>query len=149
MEDQPKLPEPSPKIAPLDVGLLVLRVGVGLSFVIFHGWPKMKEGPVAWEQLGSNMALIGITFLPWVWGFLAAFAEFVGGIMLAVGLFVRPFAFMLAFVMLIAMLRHYNAGQKYTYPLEMGFVFLALLIGGGGKLVLSNVIGPLKGRCWT
>ena len=149
MEDQTKLPPPSRKITPLDVGLLVLRIGIGASFVYFHGWKKMAGGIPTWEKLGSNMAMIGITFLPWVWGFLAAFAELVGGMMLAVGLFVRPFAFMLAFVMFIAVLRHYNAGEPYSYPLEVGFVFLGLLIGGGGKLVFSNLIGPLKGRCWT
>ena len=146
---QPQLPPPQRKTTAMDVGLLVLRVGIGAAFVYFHGWKKITGGIPFWEKLGSNMALIGITFLPWVWGFLAAVAEFVGGMMLAVGLFVRPFAFMLAFVMFIAVLRHYNAGQPLNYPLEMGAVFLALLIGGGGKLVVANLIGPLRGRCWS
>ncbi|MFW5967447.1 MAG: DoxX family protein, partial [Persicimonas sp.] len=63
-----------------DVGLLLMRIGLGASFIV-HGWPKISGGPAQWEQLGSRLeAVAGIGFLPEFWGFMAAFAEFGGGI---------------------------------------------------------------------
>ena len=35
-----------------DVGLLILRVGLGIAFLV-HGWPKITGGPKFWTGLGS------------------------------------------------------------------------------------------------
>ncbi|HMT26916.1 MAG TPA: DoxX family protein, partial [Candidatus Absconditabacterales bacterium] len=69
---------------PLDIGLLVIRVGLGILFVI-AGRPKITGGTQMRAWLGGNMSLIGITFWPVFRGFMAAFAEFVGGILVILG----------------------------------------------------------------
>ena len=72
----------------VDLGLLVLRVGIGIIF-IFHGFPKLIGGVETWTQIGSTMSLIGINFAPTFWGFMAAFAEAVGGVPIVFGLMHR------------------------------------------------------------
>ncbi len=45
-----------------DLGLLILRIGVGLSMMIFHGFGKLKGGPELWEKIGGNMATLESIF---------------------------------------------------------------------------------------
>jgi putative oxidoreductase len=67
-----------------DAGLLLLRVGIGLSYM-GYGAPKLSGGPPVWEELGQATRYLGITVAPTVWGFLAAMSEFLGGFALVVG----------------------------------------------------------------
>jgi putative oxidoreductase len=128
-----------------DLGLLVVRVGVGLSMAIFHGWGKISGGTPMWERVGGSMAHLGIDFLPVMWGFLAAFSEFGCSILLVLGFLFRPAAAMLAFTMLVAVITHLNmppdspsAGWNgASHALELGSVYLMLLLAGPGKLALS------------
>ena len=85
-----------------DLGLLIIRLGLGIMFIM-HGYPKLTGGPEMWEKIGGAMGNVGINFLPVFWGFLAAFAEAVGGLLFALGLLFRPTAFALAFTMLSIM----------------------------------------------
>ena len=57
-----------------NLGLLVLRVGIGVCFMI-HGWPKIAGGPEQWTQLGGAVGNFGIPGPTVFWGFMAAFAE--------------------------------------------------------------------------
>ena len=43
-----------------DLGLLVARLGFGLGFAWFHGYPKLRGGPPAWEEVGSALAAFGL-----------------------------------------------------------------------------------------
>ena len=45
-----------------DVGLLILRLGFGLSFFWYHGYPKLAGVPETWERIGDAVATFGITF---------------------------------------------------------------------------------------
>jgi len=74
----------------IDVALLLLRLGIGVSFVYVYGAAKLFGGPEQWTGLGQTMAVLGITFWPTFWGFMAALAEFGGGILLMLGLLFRP-----------------------------------------------------------
>jgi putative oxidoreductase len=126
----------------IDLGLLILRIGIGIMF-IWHGWPKIAAGPEMWEKLGGQMGLLGIHFLPAFWGFMAAFAEFFGGILLILGLFTRPIAFIMAFNMFIAALTHLSNGDGIggaSHAIELGIVFLAIMIMGAGKMGLDRLI---------
>ncbi len=123
------------------VGLLVIRVGLGVMFVI-HGWPKITGGVERWEGLGGAMSHIGIGFAPVFWGFMAAIAEFFGGILLALGLLTRPVAFLLAFTMFVATMMHIGAGDDFvprvSYPLELMIVFIGLILTGAGRLSMDD-----------
>jgi putative oxidoreductase len=134
------------KISALDVGLLVIRIVLGAMFFI-HGWGKLIGGPEEWQGLGGAMGNLGITFAPTFWGFMAAFAECVGGVMLAVGLFVRPFAALLFFTMFVASVKLIRGGEpflRYSRPVELAGVFLGLVFTGGGRVALGAFLAPLR-----
>ena len=123
------------RIALIDLGLLILRIGIGIIF-IFHGLPKLLGGVETWTQIGSTMSLIGINFAPTFWGFMAATAEAVGGLFIIIGLLHRPVALMLVFTMIVAVFMHVSAGDPfgvYSNALKGLIVFVALLITGPGK----------------
>jgi putative oxidoreductase len=132
----------------IDVGLFVLRIGIGIMFMV-HGFPKLMGGPELWAKLGGAMGVFGITFAPTFWGLMAALAEGAGGLCLILGLGVRLAAGFMAFTMLVATLMHVNKGDGfnvYSHAAEMGIVFLALTIAGGGRLALGARIPFLAGR---
>ena len=119
-----------------DVGLLVMRLGLGVAFIA-HGWPKMSGGPDVWVKLGARLeAVSGIGFLPEFWGFMAAFAEMGGGILLILGLLTRPAAFLLLNTMIVAALWHYTNGDGfggYSHAMEAAFTFFGVFFLGAGK----------------
>ena len=127
----------------LDVGLLILRLGIGGLFIV-HGWPKLAGGVAMWKGLGANMHYFGVTYAFEFWGFMCAFVEAVGGAFLVLGVLVRPFAALMLINMIVATvsMRHMSGvefGTGWSRPLEMGVVFLSLLIMGGGSLGLGRL----------
>ena len=127
-----------------DLGLLILRIGIGIMFML-HGWPKISGGTEKWNALGGSMESFGIDFFPGFWGFMAAFAEFFGGLLLLVGLFFRPVALLLFFTMLVATAKHLSGGDDfggYSHALESGILFLSLFFIGPGKYSLDEKVFP-------
>lgn len=122
-----------------DIGLLFIRVGIGLIFMK-HGWGKITGGQEVWTGLGMSMQNFGITFMPVVWGFLAACVEFFGGIALATGFYVRWAALLMACVMVVALIMHINKGDSFTvysHPLSLLCLFIGLVIAGGGSFTIK------------
>jgi len=113
-----------------DLGLLVLRIGFGLGMLIFHGWGKLIGGPEVWTSVGSAMGTFGISFGHTFFGFLAAFAESVGAVLVIIGLFYRPAIAMLGFTMLVATLTLSITGSG-----DPSHAFKNLFICGGKFLV--------------
>jgi putative oxidoreductase len=131
-----------------NIGLLLLRIGIGLMFIL-HGWPKMAGGPEKWDMLGKTMSLLGVNYLPVFWGFMAAFAETVGGLFLMLGLFFRPTCVLLLITMLVATLRHLLGGDGfggYSHALESSILFFSLIFIGPGKYSLDRALFPVKGE---
>ena len=129
-----------------DIGLLILRLGIGIMFM-GHGLPKLIAGPEKWELLGGTMNALGIGFAPMVWGFMAAFSEFAGGMLLALGFFTRPACFFLLATMIVATSMHISKGDpflKYSHAMEAGFLFLSLLFIGPGKYSLDDRISSIR-----
>ena len=124
-----------------DAGLLLLRVGIGLSYM-GYGAPKLFGGPPMWEELGQAMRYLGITLAPAAWGFLAAVSEFFGGIALVVGGLFRFATFFLVCTMLVATIQHYGRGDGYAggafHAIEMGVVCLSLFLMGPGRYSLDE-----------
>ncbi len=123
----------------VNAGLLVLRIGIGVIF-IFHGFPKLMGGVETWTQLGSTMSVMGITFAPAFWGFMAAATEVGGGLFIIFGLLHRLVALMLIFTMVVALLVHVSAGDPfavYSNALKALVVFVAFAISGPGVYSLD------------
>jgi putative oxidoreductase len=125
-----------------DLGLLILRVGIGLIF-IYHGYPKLMGGQEKWLWLGNQMIYLGIAFAPTVWGFMAAIAECIGGGMLVLGLGTRLAAFLMACVMVVACMMHWNIGDPFSllaHPLSLLVVFVSLFVSGAGRFSLDALL---------
>jgi len=133
----------------MSIGLLVLRLGFGIMFLI-HGTPKLLGGPESWQQLGeSGMAAFGLSSGLVFWGFMAAFAEFFGGLFLFIGFLTRPFAILLLGNMFVAAVMHLTQGHDFSivsHPIEDGLVFIFFLIVGPGKYSVRHLVDPFKRR---
>ena len=130
----------------VDLGLLLLRVGIGLNMAIFSGWGKLTGGKEMLRMVGGSMPSFGIESMPLIWGCLAAFAEFFCSLLLILGLSFRLAALMLAFTMLVAVSVHLKMpeGQPFagwhgaSHALGYLAVYIALFVSGPGKHVLRS-----------
>jgi putative oxidoreductase len=123
-----------------DAGLLFLRIGIGILFLL-HGWPKISGGPDLWGKLGGEMGKIGLGFAPAFWGFMAAFAEFGGGILLMLGFLFRPALLLMIITMLVAIMHHFTGGDPASnayQAIEMAILFISLFFIGAGKYSLDE-----------
>ena len=123
-------------------GLLILRVGIGSMFIV-HGLPKILGGMEIWASLGRAMEFLGINWHPELWGFMAAFSEFFGGVFLILGLFIRPFCLLLFVTMAVASSLHFSIGegiQGASHAIEMAIVFASLFFTGPGDYSIEHLI---------
>ena len=123
-----------------DVGLLILRLGIGGMFV-WHGWPKISGGPEFWSKLGMATGTVGIHFAPTFFGFMAALAEFGGGICLALGFCTRFAAIFMTINMAVATSMHLTKGDGLSvasHAIEAGILFFSLIFIGAGKYSLDD-----------
>jgi putative oxidoreductase len=128
-----------------DIGLLIVRLGIGASMLIFHGYGKISGGTALWEKLGSNLNIIGIDFYPVFWGFMAAFSESICSLLIMIGVLFRPAAALLTVTMSVAVLRHLTlpedeAGAGWSgasHALEMLAIYIGLFFLGPGKYRLT------------
>ncbi|QPC92169.1 DoxX family protein [Mesorhizobium sp. INR15] len=115
---------------PLALG--VLRIVTALQF-IEHGSQKLFNFPVS----ARPGALNGLTTT-------AGILEFAGGILLALGLFTRPVAFLLAGEMAIAyFMAHlprdfFPVNNSGDAAISFCFIFLYLVFAGAGAFALDN-----------
>ena len=123
-----------------DLGLLVLRIGIGIVFM-HHGYPKLQGGPEVWNGVGGALMTIGISRYLTFFGFMAAVSEFGGGLLLALGLFVRPASLFMCITMVMATTMHIRSGdsfQVYSHPLKCAILFFSLVLIGAGKMSLDE-----------
>lgn len=97
----------------------------------------MFGGPEQWSEIGQNMAVLGVTFWPTAWGFMAACTEFVGGLFLMAGLLFRPILGLFLATMAVATASHLAAGEGPWHATEMATVFVVLLLMGPGRYSLD------------
>jgi putative oxidoreductase len=119
---------------PTDLGLAVLRLFFGITLALAHGWGKFSD-------LGGFAGkLEGKVPMAWLLGPAAGLSEFVGGLLLAIGLFTRPAAFFVLVTMLVAGF-YIHAADPFPKK-ELAFAYaaaaLALVIAGPGSLSVDR-----------
>jgi len=125
---------------------LPLRVIAGIIFAA-HGAQKLFAwfGGYGLEGTGQWMESIGLA-PGYIMALMAGSAEFFGGILLIAGLLTRPTALVLAVTMLVAIFSvHIDNGlfmsnNGYEFGLALFAMSLALMLQGGGRFSLDNVI---------
>lgn len=136
------------RITSTDTGLdtLPLRVGAGVIFAA-HGAQKLFGwfGGYGLEGTAGWMASIGLEpGLPMA--AMAGSAEFFGGLLLIVGLLVRPAALMLAITMLVAIVTAhlpnglFMSNNGYEFGLALLVISVGLVFRGAGSLSADHLL---------
>ena len=128
-----------------DLGLLVLRVGIGIMF-IFHGLPKLMGGPEGWEGLAQyGLPLLPEGLISIIFGLFAVIAELGGGVLLVLGMYTRIACLALIATMAVAMTTHLgevtgigNFAKTLGWTIELIVVFTALLFTGPGRFAVHK-----------
>lgn len=129
-----------------DEGLLFLRIGMGIM-MMYHGAPKIMGGVEAWIKVGAAMKFLGINFAPAFWGFMAACAEFFGGLLILLGLATRLACTFVTITMIVAVTMKLATGGGLfgaSQALENGIVFISLFILGPGAYSIDNKIAAAR-----
>ena len=126
-----------------DVALLLLRVAVGVAFML-HGWGKIQN-PFGW--MGPD------AFAPGVFQALAAVSEFGGGLALVLGLLTPLASLGIASTMAVAFYVHAvvradpfvakGGGSSYELAVLYFCIAVLLIALGPGRLSLDRALfGP-------
>lgn len=113
----------------------VLRIITGFLFVA-HGTQKLFDYPSAGRGAADLMSFMGF----------AGALEFVGGLLIMLGLFTRVTAFILSGMMAVAYFMSHAPGgflpmvNKGELAVLYCFVFLYMAIAGGGSLSLDALL---------
>ena len=130
-----------------DVAVLIARVVTGVIFVA-HGWQKWQAGLGATTGAFSGMGIP----LPGAAAGFAAVVETVGGVLLILGLLVRPVALLLLIDMLGAIIfvhggRGVMVGEGgWELAGALGALSLLFLALGGGRIGLDGLLGAIFRR---
>lgn len=122
-----------------DNGLLLIRIVLGLMFLLVYGGPKLFGGSAQWLQTGQAVEAFGIHGGFVFWGFLASFIMTFGGLCVLTGLFFRQACFLLFLNLVVAATMHFSKGQGLmmaSHAIEVGIFFLGLVFIGPGRFVL-------------
>ena len=130
-----------------DAGLLLLRLGFGMSFFWYHGLPKLLGGPEGWTRTGAAVGHVGITSGHEWWGLAAALSESVGGLLFAAGLFFRPVCLAMLGVMTFATIEQFHRPMPAPeHALKNAFVFAGMFLIGPGRFRLFGERQKSKGK---
>lgn len=116
-----------------NTGLLILRITLGAIFVA-HGWGKI-------QGIEGTIGFFGSLGLTPFFAYLVAWVEFVGGIVMILGITVREAAMLFSIILLTAIyLVHWKQGWKgMEFPIILLGASLALVFLGSGKYSLGKI----------
>jgi putative oxidoreductase len=124
------------------LGLLLLRLGVGIIF-IYHGYPKLFGDTQKFLD-----AFLKMGFPPY-FVYIAGIVEFFGGCLLIAGLFTRVAGLLMAGMMAVAIWKvHLGKGilavSEYEFPLALAVGAFALVTTGAGAASLDYLLFKQK-----
>ena len=129
--------------ASADLGLLLLRLWLGLSLLLLHGWNKLSNFQSMSGKFADPLGIGTQASLS-----LAVFGEVVGSLLLVLGLFARFAALSCASVMVVAFCFTHRMALKGSNSGELAFIYLAgfitLLIAGPGRFAVDKASSGSK-----
>ena len=115
-----------------DLALLLLRLVLGVVF-IYHGWAKITNIEATLGFFSSiGLGNVGLVYL-------AAYGEFIGGVLMILGLWVSYAAVLLSIISLTALLTVHISkgfgimGGGYEYILTLLVLSISIGLMGAGK----------------
>ncbi len=119
-----------------DLALLLLRIGVGVIFIV-AGWGKLT----GIENVQGFFGNIGIP-LPGLMAWVVAIVEFVGGIMVLVGAYIRIPAILLAIIMVVAIITTKLGEPFAAYRVDLLLLLMsaALALTGSGRYSVDDML---------
>ena len=122
------------------LALLVMRLALGAVMAV-HGYHKVFGGLHHHVQFVSSLGLPGWT------AYLSAFAEFLGGLLVLLGLLTRVAAFAICIDLCVAIAKvHLHNGLTgnggYEFPLALATLAFALIFFGAGPIALDHIRAP-------
>ena len=135
-----------------NAGLAICRIALATSMT-YHGLEKLLPPPHGTET-GVMAGLhyfadfvVSLGMPAWL-AYVSVFTEFLGGLLLMVGLFTRPVAALIVVNMMVALItvnaRHGLSSSEYT--LSLIAIALALMVSGGGSWSLDRLLGGARER---
>jgi len=137
----------TPSQRQLGLGLLVLRLALGLVFIVRGGQKLFIMGPSGTGGMLTQMGVPGATLI----GPALSVVEPLAGVAVALGLLTRLGALAIAIDMLGA-ISTFHIKNGFFVPMGVEFVMmncasaLALLALGAGPLSVDNVIAKRRGQ---
>jgi putative oxidoreductase len=127
-------------------GYVLIRFGAG-GILVYHGYGKLFGG-VAERVATGLLGPMGFP-QPLAWGYFLGVLEFFGAIALALGLFTRPIALMLAIEMAVITFGvHFPRGYAfsatgggYEFPLLLLVLYIGIFCHGPGRYSLDRALG--------
>jgi putative oxidoreductase len=129
--------------------LALLRFATGALLVAFHGWGKIYAAYAHLVQGGEwrFVQVVGDLGFP-VAGFFAiaaTLAEFLGGILLAIGLFTRQAALAIAVTMAFAVYHHITSDMRFELAGLYLVLSLAFFLGPSTAFSIDGKLGTRRG----
>lgn len=123
------------------LALLVMRLSLGIIMSV-HGYHKVFGG------LQHFAHMIGGMGLPSWLGYVSAFTELIGGLLIIVGFFTRPAAFAICINLAVAIWKvHLHNGllgssdhPGFEFPLAAATLAFALIFFGAGPIAIDHVL---------
>ena len=132
-----------------DIGLLAIRAMLGTVFM-YHGSQKLFAwfGGSGIEGFAGFLGTQGVP-LPTLNAYMAAGAEFFGGLLILIGLLARLASIPVAFTMLVAaFMVHGHAFSSQNdgleYPLTLAVVTIGIGLIGPGRLTVTNALSAVR-----
>jgi putative oxidoreductase len=119
------------------LGLLLLRGALAIIF-IYHGYPKLAHS-------GGGQEFYIQHGLPGYFLYISGLLELFGGALLAMGLFTRPAALLLAIELGVVLWKTHGGGNylavaSYEFPLAMTAACFALATTGAGFASIDHLL---------
>ncbi|CUS96822.1 putative oxidoreductase [Candidatus Kryptobacter tengchongensis] len=127
-----------------NIAIFLLRFVSGLMLAYFHGLGKVKSA-IGYFIQGNEWKFLdtvrNIGFpAPGVFALAATISEFIGGILLAVGLFTRYSAIFIAITMGVAIYRHLTTDMRFELAGLYFLIALVFVFKGGKGISINGLI---------